>query len=153
MSFQRDTHPLEVTRELKAQPSVVYQALTDATVMSRWFFAGSPGGCNPNGMRGCNVVADAQISGRYQIAMLDADEKEHLHHGQYLELSPYTRIVFSWNSELVDNTVVEITLAESATGTTLTLNHHGLHNEDHRAAHAHGWDSCLGNLVNLYPMT
>lgn len=63
-------------------------------------------------MRGCRVEAESAVGGEYRIMMIDANGHEHLHHGRYLELSPYHRIVFSWNSSLVTDTVVELALEE-----------------------------------------
>ena len=71
--------------------------------------------------------------------------------GRYLEVRPPHRVVFSWgdagSARLPPGASrVEVDLAASAGGTSVTLRHHGLSGEE-RADHARGWPTVLGRLA------
>jgi uncharacterized protein YndB with AHSA1/START domain len=76
---------------------------------------------------------------------------EHVARGEYLELDPPHRVVFTWGWEGGDavppgSSTVEITLTEQAGGTLVRLEHRDLP-EAERASHGHGWDHYLERLV------
>jgi uncharacterized protein YndB with AHSA1/START domain len=72
--------------------------------------------------------------------------------GEYLEVEPPHRVVFTWGFEGPDpiaeagSTRVEVTLERDGDGTRLTLFHHGLP-ERTRDAHAEGWAHYLARLA------
>jgi uncharacterized protein YndB with AHSA1/START domain len=70
--------------------------------------------------------------------------------GEYLEIAPNTRIVFTWGWEdshvPPGSTTVEITLQVDGDGTILRLRHMGLP-EDQRDLHAQGWAHYLERLA------
>ena len=71
--------------------------------------------------------------------------------GNFVEIIPYTRIVFTWgwegeNSPLPPgSTTVEISLIPDDDGTIVQLRHIGLPQEQ-KAVHAEGWDHFLPRL-------
>jgi uncharacterized protein YndB with AHSA1/START domain len=72
--------------------------------------------------------------------------------GTYVEVSPPTRIVYTWGWEdegsdqlPAGSSTVEITLVVSPRGTILRLRHHGLP-EPMLEFHSHGWDDSLAEL-------
>jgi uncharacterized protein YndB with AHSA1/START domain len=71
--------------------------------------------------------------------------------GEYVELVPYSRVVFTWGWEGEGSPVppgsstVEITLTPDRGGTTLRLRHFNLPQEQ-VATHAEGWDHFLPRL-------
>ena len=73
-------------------------------------------------------------------------------HGEYLEIVPYSRVVFTWGWEGDDSplppgsSTVEITLVADGDGTIVRLRHLGLPAEA-QASHAEGWDHFLPRLV------
>jgi uncharacterized protein YndB with AHSA1/START domain len=70
--------------------------------------------------------------------------------GQYLEVVPYSRVVFTWGWEgsplPLGSTTVEITLHPEAGGTQLSLRHLGIPVEQ-REFQSAGWDHTLARLV------
>ena len=72
--------------------------------------------------------------------------------GEYVEIEPYTRVVFTWGWEGDGNpvppgsTVVEVVLTPDGDGTILRLSHRDLP-EAEREIHGHGWDHYLGRLA------
>ena len=76
--------------------------------------------------------------------------------GEFLELVPYEKIVFSFGWEPIDgatmlapgSTRVEVTLAAHDGGTLLTLRHTGIPTE-HADDHDNGWAHFLPILVDV----
>ena len=72
--------------------------------------------------------------------------------GEYLEVSPVTRVVFTWGWEGKDSAVppgsstVEVTLTPDGDGTVVRLLHRGLSAEA-AAEHRQGWTHYLGRLT------
>ena len=115
----------------------LFEAWTNPEMMREWFFAGQGWSST--------VASDAKIGGGYKVAM-HGPENTFTHEGTYRELNPPSKIVFSWNSPLVNDTIVTIELAEVSEGTELTLTHELLGTEELRAQHTEGWTGCLGSL-------
>lgn len=71
------------------------------------------------------------------------------HHGEYLEISPPNRLVFTWNSCAVTNTRVTVELRSVDTGTEVVLTHELLPNDSERRSHTQGWQACLEKLATF----
>src|SRR4051794_8426739 len=108
---------ITVKRVLKARRERVFAAWTRPELMSRWFFPG-------DGWRAA-VSAELKVGGRYRLAMRDAAGGEHLQFGEYREIVPVSRLVFTWSCpelQVVDS-VVTIELLERGAHTELHLTH------------------------------
>lgn len=135
--------PLEsisITRLLRASPARVFAAWTRPELMARWFFPGA--GWTTE------VTADLRIGGSYRLMMREPTGAEHLQCGEYREIVPVSRLVFTWSCpELaVVDSVVTVELAERGSGTELRLTHALPPGPKIRAGHEQGWTGCLGNL-------
>jgi uncharacterized protein YndB with AHSA1/START domain len=119
--------------------------------MSRWFFPGSGRAV---------VAADFRKGGKYQNEMIlnglehegpgcgsVSESGSYMHNGEYLEIVPPERLVFTWNSHLVKDSRVTIELRDLGDSTELTLTHDLLETEDLRVKHNGGWEGCLTNLA------
>ena len=77
---------------------------------------------------------------------------EYIESDEYVEVTPYSRVVFTWGWEGEGNPVppgsstVEITLVPDGDGTVVRLRHHGLSAQE-GAKHAEGWAHYLDRLV------
>ncbi len=138
---------LNVERRLDASPEQVFDALTEPAKMNQWFF-GIPEGR-------AEVEQDLRVGGKYVVRMYDADgaeskcdqaeEARFAPHGEYLEIDPPRKLVFTWISEgFVDDSTVTIELKQDGDGTLLTLQHELP--ADAVDPHTHGWNECLGHL-------
>lgn len=73
--------------------------------------------------------------------------------GEFIEVVPNERVVFSFGWEMPDNPVtpgstrVEITLVPEGGKTLLRLAHSGLPDDEAVAQHIHGWDHYLARLA------
>ena len=117
---------------IAARPEIVFSFFTEPEKLVRWL--------------GIRATLDAQPGG---ICRIHINERE-IVGGHYLEVVPYSRIVFTWGAEdspvPPGSTTVEITLQPEAEGTRLSLRHRGIPVEQ-RALQAAGWDHLLARLV------
>ena len=111
--MSKDKRRREVVREIRieATPATVFALLTDARRMTTWLAE--------------TVVADPTPGGAFRIAESGGMSIV----GNYLELVPDRKVVFTWGGfaglEPGESTV-EITLEADGDGTLLTLRHYGL---------------------------
>ncbi len=133
-----------VVREVRieARPETVFEFFTDPEKLVRWLCDEAtvdprPGGINCQTHPGDEDNPD----GPYRMR------------GRFVELSPPTRVVFTWGYENAEigvppgSSTVEVTLAPDGEGTLLRLVHRDLP-ESRRAQHAGGWEKMLDRLAN-----
>lgn len=127
-----------VEREVRieARPETVFPFFTDPERMIQW--------------KGRKAELDPRPGGIYRV---DIDGR-HVARGEYVELDPPHRVVFTWGweSEGEGHAVppgssrVEVSLEPEGEGTLVRLRHVGLPN-DALEIHGQGWDLYLGRLV------
>lgn len=93
------------------------------------------------------VRNDFRVGGAYQIDMLDQGLTVFSAHGEYREIVPVTRLAFTWNSAVVQNTIVIVELREMGDATELTLTHQSLPDTEQVTQHGVGWERCLDHLL------
>jgi uncharacterized protein YndB with AHSA1/START domain len=74
--------------------------------------------------------------------------------GEYREITPPTRLVFTWawdRSDVAEGVqLVEIDFSEHPDGTTtVVMTNHGLVDEQTRESHREGWEGSFDNLARL----
>ncbi len=72
-----------------------------------------------------------------------------MHEGEYLEITPPERLVFTWNSHAVQDTRVTIELKDLGDTTELWLTHELLNTEMAHKSHSDGWNAALEKLEQL----
>ena len=125
-----------VEREIRiaARPATVFAFFTDPEKMLRW--------------KGIRADLDARPGGIYRVDI----DGQHVARGEYVEVVPHSRVVFTWGWEGDGGTpppggsTVEITLAADGDGTIVHLRHFGLSAEE-RVSHGLGWDHFVPRLV------
>jgi len=129
-----DSTDLEREVLIAAPPDVVFPYFTDAERMCRWM--------------GVSARLDARPQGEFRVDINGRD----IACGEYLEVVPFSRVVFSWGWEGPGHDVppgasrVEVTLHPGPAGTLVRLRHSGL-NAAMREAHGHGWDHYMERLA------
>ncbi|MBO6523760.1 MAG: SRPBCC domain-containing protein [Balneolaceae bacterium] len=136
---QSNEHALEVSKIIDADKASIFKALTDNNIMEKWFFAG------PDGWS-ATVEADVKTGGSYKIDM-HSQEETYSHHGEYKEVIDNEKIVFTWNSQAVSDTVVTITLTDVEGGIEVKLVHDFMPNEEMKTNHTNGWTAILDRLA------
>ena len=125
-----------VTRTIRiaARPETVFAFFTDPAKMCLW--------------KGTAAELDPRPGGLYRVNATGRD----IARGEYVEIVPHTRIVFTWGWEQGGNqlvppglSTVEITLRPDGDGTVLQLTHRDLP-EGQRARHDEGWAHYLARL-------
>ena len=134
---------LEIKRFIKASRDRVYAAWTDPAQLKKWF--------GPENVKTRNLVADAQAGGQFRWDCTDPEGKEVTISGEYRELQPGRKIVFSWKHEDNEdwknhNSIVTVELFDREGGTELRLTHEKLPTEASRDDHEQGWHSVLDKL-------
>lgn len=126
----------EIVCEIRiaASPETVFAFFTDPEKIARW--------------KGPALGLDPRPGGLYRVRIADDVAQ-----GEFMELVPPTRIVFTWGWEgngrkLVEpgKSTVEIALIPDGDGTLVRLTHRGLSDEARRL-HAEGWNHYLPRLA------
>jgi uncharacterized protein YndB with AHSA1/START domain len=126
--------PLEREVRVEAPPDVVFQFFVDPDQMVRW--------------KGVAATLDPRPGGVYRVNVTGT----HVARGEYVEVVPNERVVFTWGWEDEGNPVppgasrVEVTLVPDGSATIVRLRHLGLPGgpEDR---HADGWEHYMARLV------
>ncbi|MGH2967965.1 MAG: SRPBCC family protein [Solirubrobacteraceae bacterium] len=124
-----------VEREVRidARPETVFGFLTDPALLLRW--------------QGLEVDLEPRPGGIYRVVVNSRSTVR----GQFVEVDPPSRVVFTWGFEETDGLVppgsstVEVTLRPDGGGTLLRLVHRDLP-EPARERHGMGWDHFLERL-------
>ncbi len=136
------TAELELKRVIAAPREDVFRAWTEAEALSAWF--------GPKGVTARMTELDPRPGGRYRCEM--NEDGTFCVGGQFREVVPSERLVFTWtweNGAFADiETEVEITLADVAGGTELTLVHRRLPSDEAREKHNQGWTGSLECLAD-----
>jgi uncharacterized protein YndB with AHSA1/START domain len=134
---------LEIFRFINAPPARVYKAWTDPAELQRWF--------GPEEVRTIKIAADVRVGGKYRWDLVKQDGEEWACLGEYRELIPGRKIVFTWkwdDDEAWENhdSVVTVELSDRDGGTEVKLTHEKLPSEESRDRHNEGWSSVLDRL-------
>ena len=118
---------------IAASPETVYGFFTDPEKMARWM--------------GVEITLDPVPGGVFRVDVTGTNKTS----GHYLELTPYSRVVFTWGWEGDDSvppgsTTVEVSLIPDGDGTVLRLVHKDLPTQESRDRHSEGWDHYVTRL-------
>ena len=127
-----------VKKVISAGRDEVFEAFTNPDIMSKWFF--------PEEDMSAEVSNNLEIGGDYTLKMYAKNGDIYTHVGEYKEISPPEKLVFTWNSDFVQDTVVTVTFVESGGSTEVTISHELLPSEEMRENHRKGWTGCVNRL-------
>jgi uncharacterized protein YndB with AHSA1/START domain len=138
---------LQIKRFINAPPARVYAAWTDPAQLKQWW--------GPEGVRTRNFAADTQAGGKYRWDLINQGGEEMSVFGEYLELVPGKKIVFTWKWDDDDvwenrNSIVTVELSDREGATELLLKHEQLPSEESRDRHNDGWNSVLDRLEKFF---
>ena len=135
---------IRLERTFNAPAQAVFDAWTSAEVLRRWWPAGSDWDTPV-------AEVDVRVGGRLRLVMRSPEGEEFGGRGEYLEINPPERLVFSWTwdgheghegGQLVE---VEFTEREDGT-TTVVVTNRGLRDEESKRSHEQGWEASFDNL-------
>ena len=95
------------------------------------------------------VELDVRVGGKFRIVMRDEDG-DHTHMGEYREIRPPERLVFTWHSTATrgETTLVTVEFHPKGEETELVLTHERLPDEEAAAQHTRGWQSIAEKLAD-----
>jgi uncharacterized protein YndB with AHSA1/START domain len=136
---------LYLRRRLLAPPAAVFDACTDAHKLAEWW--------GPRGFTAPGVDLDLRVGGSYRIAMQPPDGDLFYLSGEFREIDPPARLVYSFRWEDPDpedrETVVTVSLRDLGESTEFDLVQTGFATERRRALHEAGWTDSLDRLEQV----
>jgi uncharacterized protein YndB with AHSA1/START domain len=152
---------LQVRRVFDAPREEVFRAWTEPEVLRQWLMPSS--GSSPD------AKIDLREGGSYRIEMRIGDDVAYVG-GDYLEVRPPERLVFTWAFEPVEvakastpevramapslndtgETRVSVEFRDRGGSTEVVLTHEALRTDAIREFHEGGWTSSLDRLAELF---
>jgi uncharacterized protein YndB with AHSA1/START domain len=130
-------------RLLPATPQEVFAAWLDPESLREWM---CPGALSVGA-----VQIDARVGGAFRILMR-GQFGEWLHTGEYREIRPSERLVFTWRSHATHwkDSLVTVELSAQGENTELTLIHELLPDEEAIRQHTQGWQGIVDKLASYF---
>lgn len=137
---------VQVRRVLKATPQDVFEAWTDPRLLQQWL-------CPDPGVV-AEATCDPVIGGRYRLVMV-FDHGAYEVTGEYLEVNPPHRLVFTWltNRTAGQTTQVTVTIRPDGDLTELTITHERLPSDSYRNAARSAWANVVDRLDRILATT
>ena len=133
---------LVIKKVFNCNKRALFDAWSSASTMAKWFFA------ETSKVKDSTVECNFTTNGRWSVTMYFEDGTNSTLSGKYKSITRYSQIVFSWNSPIANDGLVELNFAEvSPNRTELKLVHSQFPSEESRQMHNQGWNACLANLV------
>ncbi|TWT46692.1 SRPBCC family protein [Botrimarina hoheduenensis] len=137
-------YALRFERSLAAPRALVWAAWTEPERLAAW--------CCPTGCDMLFAEGDLQPGGAWRSGMRTLAGREYIACGEYREIAPTERLVFTHRWERADGlspeTIVTVTLSDESEGCTrLVLEQCALPDERNRNDHHSGWSEAIDNLA------
>jgi uncharacterized protein YndB with AHSA1/START domain len=139
-----DPTAIRIERTFRAPAQAVFDAWTSVEALRRWY---------PPGADWDTPVAevDLRVGGRLRLVLRSPTGEEFGGGGEYREITPPTRLVFTWTWDRPDagdgTQLVEVDFSEQPDGTTkVVMTNRGLLDEAIRESHREGWEGSFDNL-------
>ncbi|MFN7962007.1 MAG: SRPBCC domain-containing protein [Thermoanaerobaculia bacterium] len=144
MPSQAADTTLTLHQVFAAKPERVFKAWTRAEELKRW---SAPGDYTVP-----HAEVDLRVGGGFVIHMQAPNGTLHRVGGEYSEIDPPRRLVYSWRWESQPEspvTRVSVEFRAHPEGTEVVLVHDLFLDEEQRDRHRMGWQGCLDNLAKF----
>lgn len=133
-----------LVRFFDATPAEIWSAWTDPDEAAQWW--------HPHGLTTPRetVHIDARVGGRYAYTMVTAEGEKFPTGGEYREVVPFERLVFTWGNpedDPDDSPVVTVTLEPSGDQTRMTFDLRGVDGAPGDDSFYNGWEEALDELA------
>jgi uncharacterized protein YndB with AHSA1/START domain len=137
---------LELSSTVQAPPQLVFEAMTDPDQVAEWW--------GPEGVTCPEVTLDVKVGGAYRIAMQPPEGDLFHLAGEFVEVSPPSRLAYTFRWEPPDpddqETVARLALRERAGATEIELTQGPFATEARRQLHEAGWTESLARLAGHF---
>jgi uncharacterized protein YndB with AHSA1/START domain len=140
-----DRLTLQIERTYQAPIEAVFEAFTSEHVMRRWWHV-------RHDWETTEATVDLRVGGGIRVVMHDPHKDvEHGGGGEYTEIDPPRRLVFTWmwdrDRDKEDRrSLIEIDFEEVDGGTSVRFTHSGLLDAETVRDHEEGWNLCFDLL-------
>ncbi len=152
-SSRSETLSVNVSRFVRAPRERVFEAWTNPELRRKWWRTHTG-----EGLATCEV--DARVGGRYCMVQVgggcespgDDATFEWVMQGEFLEVDPPRKLVFTWNVNHDPPTVderVTIEFRKVEGGTDVTIKHEGILSQAMRDGTEGGWTTHLGAMAEV----
>jgi uncharacterized protein YndB with AHSA1/START domain len=145
MAAQPAELTLEMTRVLPAALAVVFGAFSDANELAKWW--------GPQGFTTPSLEFDPRVGESYRIEMQPPEGDPFHLTGEFREVDPPARLVFTfaWEPPDPDDVESQVSLAFRSLGgsTEVALTQGPFKTEERRTLHRDGWTDALDKLEAL----
>jgi uncharacterized protein YndB with AHSA1/START domain len=145
MTERSSGHTLELESVLEAPYERVFGMLTEPAELVKWW--------GPAGFTTPEATLDPRPGGSYRLTMQPPDGEPFHLAGEFLEVDPPRRLVytFRWEEPTPDDreTTVTLSLAARAGQTWITLTQGEFATEERLALHRAGWTDSFGKLAQV----
>lgn len=132
---------ITVTRTIQASPETVFDAFGDSDSLSSWFYR--------DGQWTTQAANLFKESGEYMFMLFREDGDSQIIQGVYREIVPHQRIVFTWDSDKVQGSIVVVEFRETDGGTEVNLLQEGLVSAEDKKHHQALWTEVLEHLAEF----
>ena len=136
---------LSYERTFAAPRASVFAAWTDPEILARWW--------GPKTHTIPEVSLDPKVGGAWMTLMRSPEGTEHRVSGVYREISPPTRLVFTWawgfDGQRGHETVVTVEFDEVPEGTLMRFHQAAFESPDMTVAHDQGWTSTFEKFADF----
>lgn len=132
-------HGVTLTRRFPDDETTLFRAFTDPAALRQWW--------GPRGFVIDAITFPAQVGEAYRVELTAPDGSHWAHEGQFLEVDPPHRLVYTWRWTAGPlarvESLVELTFTSESTGTLVTVCHSRFASDTESDAHATGWRDTL----------
>jgi uncharacterized protein YndB with AHSA1/START domain len=136
---------LEIERVLRARPSVVFRAFSDADELAKWW--------GPRGFSTPSLVLHARVGAGYRIEMQPPQGAPFYLSGEFRAVDPLARLAytFAWEDPDPDDldTLVDLSFRDVGASTEVALRQGPFKTEARRRLHRDGWTDSFDKLERL----
>jgi uncharacterized protein YndB with AHSA1/START domain len=142
MGAPADGSILELMFLLPGPPEQIFTALTEPAELARWW--------GPHGFTTPEIELDVRVGGTYRFGMQPPDGDLFYVTGEFVEVDPPRRLVYTFRWEPPDpddrETTVALTLRDAGQATEIALRHGTFTTPARLALHRDGWTESLEKL-------
>lgn len=134
---------LRLTRRFTATADRLWRAWTDPQALMKWF---GPAGTQ----RVLQADTDVRVGGAYQVGFVTEDGQAHYANGEYQEVEPQRRLVFTWawRDTPDDTSLITLEFTPVQGGTELAFLQTPFVDQATRDGHETGWAGAMDRLAD-----